>query len=235
VKVAPANSARPSPSAALKSPAPVLRVSTPAPLKVASAVVPPAVAGDSTRQNGSLFSKLLSQGSLFNKLLQREPTVQDDPAETPEPEEVEPMDGISFQAASPSDWNEIRNLLTASGMQVQGALNHLNNFVLATENGRAVGAIGMEIYGDIGLVRSLVVASNMRGKAIGKRLVKHLIERARARQLSALYLLTGRVDPLFERFGFEKMARADMPTKLYVSVELQGPSSTASTGMRLFL
>jgi len=205
---------------------------TVAPAK-APASPPPAVV--EVRQNSSIFSKLLSQGSLFNKLLQREPIAQDETAEAEVPAEVEPTDGIQFQAASASDWNEIRNLLTANRQPIQGALNHLANFIVATDNGRVVGAIGMEVYGDIALLRSLVVASHTRGKSVGKRLIKHVIERARTKQITALYLLTGTADNLFAKFGFEKMQRADMPTKLYVSMELQGPSSTASTGMRLAL
>lgn len=198
---------------------------------------PPVHAAPSSdsRQNG-LFHKLLSsQGSLFNKLLQRDQGPVENLAEETPAAEVEPADGLQFQPAFPGDWNEIRNLLTANRLPVQGALNHLSNFVVATDNGRVVGAIGLEIYGDIGLLRSLVVASNMRGRSIAKRLIKHMIERCREKQLSALYLLTGNADPLFEGYGFEKMPRADMPTKLYVSMELQGPSSTASTGMRLIL
>jgi DNA-binding MarR family transcriptional regulator/N-acetylglutamate synthase-like GNAT family acetyltransferase len=187
------------------------------------------------RQNGSLFHKLLSQGSLFNKLLQRDQEQEEVPESEAPPVEVEPEDNLLFQAAYPSDWNEIRNLLTANRLPVQGALNHLSNFVVATENGRVVGALGLEVYGDVGLLRSLVVASNMRGRSIAKRLIKHMILRSREKQLGALYLLAGKTDALFERHGFEKMPRADMPTKLYVSMELQGPSSTASTGMRLIL
>jgi DNA-binding MarR family transcriptional regulator/N-acetylglutamate synthase-like GNAT family acetyltransferase len=224
--------------AAIKvQPVTTIRVSAPSkPVSAAPAATEAhAPAAASSRQNGSLFQKLLSQGSLFNKLLQRD----QEPEETLEPEapvaEVEPEDNLLFQAAFPSDWNEIRNLLTANRLPVQGALNHLTNFVVATENGRVVGALGMEVYGDVGLLRSLVVASNMRGRSIAKRLIKHMISRSREKQLGALYLLAGKTDALFERYGFEKMPRADMPTKLYVSMELQGPSSTASTGMRLIL
>jgi len=188
-----------------------------------------------SHQQGSIFQKILSQGSLFNKLLQRDQPQEETPLEAPPPAETEPDDGLQFQPASQSDWNEIRNLLTANRLQVQGALNHLNNFVVATENGRVVGAIGMEVYGDIGLIRSLVVASNMRGRKVARRLVKQLIARAHTRQVGALYLLSGPADNLFASFGFEKMARADMPTKLYVSSEMQGSSSTSPTGMRLIL
>ncbi|TDR73248.1 GNAT family N-acetyltransferase [Paludibacterium purpuratum] len=186
-------------------------------------------------RSGSLFQKLLSQGSLFNKLLQREQQPEQEWIEQPAPVEAEPDDDIQFQPASPTDWNEIRNLLTANRLPVQGALNHLMHFVVATENGRVVGAIGMEVYGDIGLIRSLVVASNMRGKSVAKRLLRSLIERARAKQIGALYLLSGNTDSLFAAHGFEKMARADMPTKLYVSSELQGTSSSSTTALRLIL
>jgi len=206
------------------------------PVKAASpAQHQPAQPITESRPNGSLFHKLLSQGSLFNKLLQRDQAHQDEQKDDAPAPEVEPADGIQFQAAFQTDWNEIRNLLTANRQPVQGALNHLSNFMVATENGRIVGALGLEIYGDIGLLRSLVVASNMRGRSIAKRLIKRMIERCKSKQLSALYLLTGNADALFVRYGFEKMPRADMPTKLYVSMELQGPSSAASTGMRLIL
>jgi len=204
------------------------------PVRPAAAPVTPAMQAPH-QPSGSLFQKILSQGSLFNKLLQRDTPAEEPEVEAPPPVEVEPEDGLLFQPASQTDWNEIRNLLTANRLQVQGALNHLSNFVVATENGRVVGAIGMEVYGDIGLIRSLVVASNMRGRKVARRLIKQLISRARTRQVGALYLLSGPADDLFYAFGFEKMARADMPTKLYVSSEMQGPSSASPTGMRLIL
>jgi DNA-binding MarR family transcriptional regulator/N-acetylglutamate synthase-like GNAT family acetyltransferase len=194
-------------------------------------VQPPVV----EQRQGGLFQKILSQGSLFNKLLQREQPPVEVVEEAPAPVEPEPQDDILFQTASPSDWNEIRNLLTANRQTIQGALNHLSHFVVATENGRVIGCIGLEVYGDIGLVRSLVVASNMRGRAIGKRLIKQLVVHAQEKHLSALYMLSNNADPLFERHSFTRMARADMPTKLYVSTEMQGSNSSATSALRLIL
>ncbi|BEV72725.1 hypothetical protein THUN1379_22070 [Paludibacterium sp. THUN1379] len=213
---------------------PAQRATASRPAAPVTPAMPQSMAGEPQR-TGSLFQKLLSQGSLFNKLLQREQMQEAEVEEQPAPAEVEPEDGILFQAASPTDWNEIRNLLTANRLPVQGALNHLMNFVVATENGRVIGAIGMEVYGDIGLIRSLVVSSHMRGKSVAKRLLRALIERARAKQIGALYLLSGPTDGLFFAHGFDKMARADMPTKLYVSSELQGASSSSTTALRLIL
>ena len=225
--------ARPAPTPAPTSPSvapPITPRAAPTP-----AAVPHAAAQADAPRSGSLFQKLLSQGSLFNKLLQREQQPEQEWIEEPPPVEALPDDGIQFQPASPTDWNEIRNLLTANRLPVQGALNHLMHFVVATENGRVVGTIGMEVYGDIGLIRSLVVASNMRGKSVAKRLLLSLIERARAKQIGALYLLSGPIDGLFFDNGFEKMARADMPTKLYVSSELQGAGSSSTIALRLIL
>ena len=214
---------------------PLVAAPRPTPAKPAAPIGPGSdnlASAEPQRGTGSIFQKLLSQGNLFNKFLQREAEPATEPVVEAAPVDIAPIDNIQFQSASPTDWNEIRNLLTANRLPAQGAVNHLTNFLVATENGRVIGTIGMEQYGDIGLVRSLVVASPMRGRSIGKRLVKQLIERARVKQVSMLYLLSGPADRIYTRFGFESMARADLPTRLYTSTELQDPSSTASTAMR---
>lgn len=191
-----------------------------------------------SKSQGSLFQKLLFQGSLFNKLLQRgeAPHYAADNLSL-ESAEDEPQDNILLHPAAPADWNEIRNLLTANRLPTQGALNHLGHFTVATDNGRVVGVVGMEVYGDSALLRSLVVTSNMRHRKIGRRLLKYSIERAVSKQVSVLYLLTASAEAtaFFSDFGFETMPRADMPTKLYVSMELQGPSHAIATAMRLTL
>ncbi len=47
------------------------------------------------------------------------------------------------------------------------------------DQGKLVGAVGLELYGDIGLLRSLAVDPRFRGKGLGQALVQHVEAEAR--------------------------------------------------------
>jgi N-acetylglutamate synthase-like GNAT family acetyltransferase len=109
------------------------------------------------------------------------------------------------------------------------------SFLVARENEQLVGCIGLEAYEDVGLLRSLVVRPETRGAGVGKHLVERLVEDARARGMSALYLLTTTADEYFPRFGFEPVARDDADARLRASAEFRGACPDSAVCMRIRL
>src|SRR5690606_28943610 len=63
-------------------------------------------------------------------------------------------------------------------------------FVVAEVGGRIVAAAGVEVRGDAGLLRSLVVDPGLRGRGLARALVDERIAWSRARRLDELWLLT---------------------------------------------
>jgi amino-acid N-acetyltransferase len=113
-------------------------------------------------------------------------------------------------------------MLTDSKLPLDGVPVDLRHFLVAEREGRVVGAIGMELHGDAGLLRSAVVSPSQRGTGVGEQLVHALLNQARASGARDVVLLTTTAEKWFPRFGFERTTRADVPKSLHASEEFKG-------------
>lgn len=133
----------------------------------------------------------------------------------------EPMDAI--EPLIRRDLPKVLELLEEADLPAAGVEEHNDSFLVARdEDGGVVGCVGMEVYGDVGLLRSLAVRPSTRGRGIGNLLVEALFERAREKGVGALYLLTTTAEDYFPRFGFEVIAREDADPRLDASEEFRG-------------
>ena len=114
---------------------------------------------------------------------------------------------MNIQSAQSEHLDEILGLLGEAGLPLDGVAGHLDNFWVVTVDGRVVGAIGLEIYDDRGLLRSLVVDAAQRGDGIGDRLVETLLGAARRQHIEEIYLLTETAPDYFLRREFERIDR----------------------------
>ena len=80
--------------------------------------------------------------------------------------------------------------------------------------------------------RSVVVASDAKGAGIGGALTRRVLEEARGRGASTVYLLTTTAETFFPRFGFEVAIRADVPAALQASKEFHGACPASAIVMR---
>ncbi|MEE9263083.1 MAG: arsenic resistance N-acetyltransferase ArsN2 [Vicinamibacteria bacterium] len=141
----------------------------------------------------------------------------------------------TIREAERSELAEVLALLRTCDLPVDGVEENLDGYLVARENETLVGTIGLERYGDAGLLRSLAVAASGRGRGLGGTLVKMLLGYAKERGVSTLYLLTETADTFFPRFGFERMPREDLDPSLEASKELQGACPETAVAMRLRL
>jgi amino-acid N-acetyltransferase len=127
------------------------------------------------------------------------------------------------------------DLLEQSGLPIAGVSEHLMNFLVATKSDRIVGMVGLEIYGPVGLLRSLAVEPGDMGAGIGAGLVNAVLEKAAREKLEAVYLLTTTAEGYFPRFGFERISRDEMDSRLAASEELRGACPDTAVCMRVAL
>lgn len=139
---------------------------------------------------------------------------------------------LSVGPALPSELPQVLNLLKECELPRDGVEEHLGGFLVARDERALVGVVGLECYGDVGLLRSLAVSPRARQLGIGRKLVDALVDEARRKKVSVLYLLTETADEYFHRFGFVRVARESVDPRLQASYELQGACPETAGVMR---
>ena len=129
------------------------------------------------------------------------------------------MDGQPIiREATPKDIEALTNLRPPRGIHLDRINHETTKYVVAEENGKPVGFGVIHFRGDplwerpeqVPLVMDLFVAPNLRGKGIGKRVLKALEQSARERGFSAVYL---QVEPdrnpraleLYKKLGYQPL------------------------------
>lgn len=84
------------------------------------------------------------------------------------------------------------------------------------------GLVGLELFGDVALLRSLVVAESRRGHGDGSRLLAHAESHARDRGVQRVYLLTTTAEKFFASRGYQPVARESAPPAIRASKEFSG-------------
>jgi amino-acid N-acetyltransferase len=116
-------------------------------------------------------------------------------------------------------FNEFKALLKSSGLAADDLDFSKDLLVGYFEGNVLVGTGGLEIYGNSGLLRSLSVKMGIRGKSVGTNITEYLIDEARERRLTAIYLLTENARGFFEKRGFRDIPRDAIPESLKASSE----------------
>jgi arsenate reductase len=138
--------------------------------------------------------------------------------------------------AREDDEPKVLALLAAAVLPTAGVEHHFESFVVAEDAaGDLAGAAGLELYGVDALLRSVVVSESRKGTGIGSNLTRRALDEARARGVCDVFLLTTTADGFFLRFGFERVARHEVPSRVQGSRELQGACPASATAMRLRL
>ncbi len=145
------------------------------------------------------------------------------------------MTALPIVKARPGDAGEIEGLLKASGLPVGGASAHMDHFFVARDGDVIAGVIGLELYGEDGLLRSLAVRGPERSKGLGNRLYLRLVEEARALGVNRLVLLTTTAETYFASRGFLKVGRESITGALTKSAEFRGacPDSAVCMEMKI--
>lgn len=145
------------------------------------------------------------------------------------------MNELLVRRASASDLPRIEDLLRSATLPTQGVAEHLQHFLVAEREGEVVGAIGLEAYGDTGLLRSAVVAPDLQNTGIGSLLYHHDIEQARRLGVRRLLLLTNTAEQYFAKKGFKKIDQKTVSGPVTSSVEFSGACPAHAACMELIL
>ena|ERR1043165_2655093 len=121
--------------------------------------------------------------------------------------------------ASNEQKQSIIALLQSEELPVEDLPISLDNFFAAFDNDKIIGAIGLEKYDNCGLLRSMVVNKEYRNKNTAAQLIQKLESYAIELGIECMYLLTETAPGYFERKGYERITREEVPQALHVSSE----------------
>ena len=128
---------------------------------------------------------------------------------------------VSIRDAGERDLGEIRRLLERNALPTADLAASRPDFVGAYADGILVGAGGLEAFGTIGLLRSVVVEDSRRGTGLGRALVAHIERAAASRGITQLVLLTETARDFFLGIGFVDIPREGAPDAVRRSAEFK--------------
>ena len=130
---------------------------------------------------------------------------------------------LPIEAFKRGDEMGILNLLSLADLPTEDlTIDKLKHFLVARdENDVVIGAIGVELCHDIGLLRSLVVAPSYRRKGLGVQLVHALQSYAQSNAVKTLFLLTITSRDFFKRLGYQVTQRSLVPVPIAKTEEFK--------------
>jgi thioredoxin type arsenate reductase len=129
-------------------------------------------------------------------------------------------DALLPEAARRDDLPAVVALVQAAGLPAEGIADGFpGGYSVIRLGGSIVGVAGLETYGDVGLLRSVAIASSQRGTGLGTVLSNDRLNAARERRLRAVYLLTTTAADFFSKLGFDRTTREMAPLPLQRSSE----------------
>jgi len=121
-------------------------------------------------------------------------------------------------------------LLQSAGLPtVDLTTEHCEHFFVSGPAHDPSGIVGLELYGEVALLRSLAVTPGKRGAGEGSVLLRHAEEHARTNGVRTLYLLTTTAERFFSRHGYSHAPRDSAPDAIRATREFSGicPASSA--------
>ena len=139
---------------------------------------------------------------------------------------------LQIYKAWPADKELVISLLKDAGLLTEDLPAGLPDFLLARQEGALVGVAGIELYREVGLLRSVAVRPDHQGKGIARKLVEQLLANADTKELEAIYLITTTADHYFDRYGFAVVNREQVPEAIQQTKQFSGLCPTSAVVMK---
>jgi amino-acid N-acetyltransferase len=137
----------------------------------------------------------------------------------------------TFRPATSADLKPVLDLLRGHALDLSGVRESLGDFLVAEEQGTVVGSIGLEVYAPYALLRSAAILPDRKGGGLGSALVERILAHARGRGVQGLYLFTTEAAPFFERHGFVRIDRQEMPAALKATAQFTHACGATAVAM----
>jgi amino-acid N-acetyltransferase len=127
---------------------------------------------------------------------------------------------MKIEFARSDDYESICTLLDDFNLPHEDIkLNDLNHFLVARKDENLIGAVGLELFDQVALLRSLVIQKNIQRVGLGRKLTKHIEKYAASRDVKVIYLLTTAAEHFFSQFGYTIVDREVVPEEIKLTAE----------------
>jgi amino-acid N-acetyltransferase len=139
-----------------------------------------------------------------------------------------------LEFAQEHDEARIQELLREANLPTNDlTTRHLQSFLVMRDGDSILGVAGVEPIGKtFGLVRSIAVQADARGKGIAAKLYAAVEEHACSRGLREVYALTTTIADWLTRLGYERLHRDDVPEELRNTAEFSSLCPASAVVMR---
>jgi amino-acid N-acetyltransferase len=137
-----------------------------------------------------------------------------------------------IRKARQMDLDDILSLLGMVDLPGDGVSENLKNFFVSTYGKTVIGCIGLRICGKSGLMRSLAVRPEHRGKGIGKALIRRIFSYAKDKKIFDLYLLTTTAEEYYVKYGFARIQRDAVDPQMLDAPEFKSVCAQAAVCMK---
>jgi len=125
-----------------------------------------------------------------------------------------------------------KSLLAAANLPVADLTeSHCEHFFYWGPSTAPTGLVGLELFGDVALLRSLAVSPEVRSSGMGSALVRHAENHALSQGARTLYLLTTTAEGFFARLGYSSAPRDAAPPAIRSTREFAGVCPASATFM----
>lgn len=126
---------------------------------------------------------------------------------------------IEITKASDRDQESVYSLLKLVNLPIEGVADNFHNFFVAWEGNKLLGCGGVEIYEDVGLIRSVAVHPSFQNRGLGQKLVETIQKYSIEKGLNEIYLLTETAEEFFSKLEFNVIPRDEVDNRVKQSIE----------------
>jgi len=138
------------------------------------------------------------------------------------PPEITKTEPLNIVTGTKGDLSQVQVLLSSNDLPSSDLTPaHMENFLLQWHGDELVGCVGLELYGQSGLLRSLAVFVLHRNQGYGAHLVSQVEDLARRQGVESICLLTTTATAFFISHGYRTTNRRSAPAPLQESTEFQ--------------
>ena len=124
------------------------------------------------------------------------------------------MPDASIVRLRSGDLARLEYLLHSNYLPTEDCAEQAQNFYGIFDEDNLVAAAGLEAAANYALLRSVVVQEQYRNRGLARVLSEFLINQADSEGKKAVYLLTETAETYFEKLGFSKLNRAEVPPEI---------------------